>query len=112
MKCSQRETCPPKCLASFKIKVIKPTQNRTIKFKHHSKSFWLFVKQSFSLFSLTRAGSFSKISFGNPKTPGIAQSFPGGEALPGKSKESITNRLAVSREALQAPTQNEGKRVA
>lgn len=89
-------TFPPKGLASFKIKVIKPTQNRTVKSKPHSESFWLFVKQSFSFFSLTRAGGFSKIPLGNPKTLGIAQPFPGGEALPGKSKESITNGLAVS----------------
>lgn len=80
-------TFSPKCLASFRIKVIKPTWNRPIKSKLLSESFWLFVKESFSIFFYDQA-SFSKISFGSSQTLGLSQLFPG------KNQETLTSGLS------------------
>lgn len=97
-------TFPPKFLASFKIKSIKPTQNRTIKSKCLSESFWLFVKESLSMFfSMTRP-ALQRFHLATLKLLASPSCFPEGKGLSRKTEESITNRLS---HAFAAQTQNE-----
>lgn len=81
-------TFPPKFLDSFKIKVLNPLKTR----QQNQNAFWLFVKESFSFFSMTRP-AFQRLHLATQTL-----------AVPrGTVKASLAGRLV----ALQAQTQRE-----
>lgn len=75
-------TFPPKFLDSFKIKVLNPLKTR----QQSQNAFWLFVKESFSFFSMTRP-AFQRLHLA---TQTLA--VPRGKGLWRNSEEGITSR--------------------
>lgn len=93
-------TFPPKFLDSFKIKVLNPLKTG----QQSQNAFWLFVKESFSLFPTTRP-AFQRLHLVTLKL----LASPEGKAFRGTVKKaSLAGRLV----ALQAQTQKENIRIA